>query len=98
MASGEPVSQVQDDAGIQPGLERTEQDANSVERPFSPDEHHRDAADPPEQRDPPKRLPRADLLEQKVAGNLEQEIAEEENAGAKPVHRLAESEVGQHAQ
>ena len=34
----------------------------------------------------------------RLLGNLEQEIAEEENAGAKPVHRLAEPEVGQHAQ
>src|SRR5262249_61768242 len=74
MTVRKPVGEVKNDSGIKAGLERPEQDSQEIEHARRLDEHHRDAGTSPQQRDPRKRLTRADLLEQEVAGNLEEQI------------------------
>ena len=43
-----------------------------------------------------RRAPNA--IEQQIGGHLEQEIGEEEHAGAEAEHRLADAEIGVHRQ
>ena len=52
----------------------------------------------PEDGDARQRLACADLLQQQVAGHFEQEVADEEDAGAQAVDSLAELQVLQHLQ
>ena len=42
------------------------------------------------------RLAGADLLEKQVARHLEEEVADEEDAGAQSVYRIAEAQIGFH--
>ena len=86
-ADGIPVSEVQDDAGEEAGLEDAEQEARNVELRRRRDEHHRRGDDAPAEHDAQQRLARADPLEHQVARHLEQEVADEEDAGAQAVDR-----------
>ena len=54
--------------------------------------------DTPADHDPGNPDPRPDLLEDHIAGDLEQEVADEEDAGAEAVDRIAEVEVDSHPQ
>ncbi|MNV36341.1 hypothetical protein D3C71_1278140 [compost metagenome] len=61
-------------------------------------EHHAGGNDPPRNHDPRDPDPGPYLVQDDVAGNLENEIADEENAGAQPIHRFAELKLLQHLQ
>ena len=95
---GEPVGQIQDDAGIEAGLEHAEQEAQRIEHRRRRHVHHRDRGQAPADGDAHDGLARADLLQQQVARHLEEEIAEEEDAGAEAVDRLAPFQVVEHRQ
>ncbi len=95
---GVPVGEVQDHAGIEPGLEDPEKEPQHVEERGRGDEHHRHAADPPQEGDPRDGLAGADVFEQQVARNFANEVAEKENPRADAVDGLAELEVAQHLQ
>ena len=83
----EPVRQVQDDAGEEPRLAGAEQEAQRVERPGRLHEHHAGGDESPEDHDAGDPQPRADLLEDDVARHLEEEVADEEDAGARTSRR-----------
>src|SRR6202011_5736865 len=92
------VGEVQNHAGEEPGLCGTEQEADDQEACSTRHESREAGEDAPLDdggRDPD---PRTDLFQDQVAGNLEQEIAEEENAGAPAVDIGAEAEVLVHGQ
>lgn len=91
-------SQVEDDAREEPGLGRAQQEAQEIEHVHAGHEHHARRDDAPGDHDPRDPDARADFVEDDVAGDLEQEIADEEYPRAQPVHRLAELEFLQHLQ
>ena len=93
-----PVGEVQDDAGEEAGLEGAEQEAQHVELRRRLHEHHAGGDDAPADHDAQQRLARADLLQHQVARHLEQEVADEEDAGAQAVDRVAEGQRLLHLQ
>ena len=93
-----PVGEVQDHAWEEAGLEHSEEEAQHVEEGRRGHEHHRHAAGAPEERDPRDGLAGADMFQKQVARHFAQEVADEEDARADAVDRLAEFEIGQHLQ
>ena len=91
---GDPVGQVQDDAGEEPRLRDAEQDAEEVEGPFVLGEHHQRRDDAPADHDPGQPDLGPELAHQDVAGDLKGSVAEEEDAGAQCVGRVREAGVG----
>jgi hypothetical protein len=70
-----------------------EDDPRRVERRDVRDEHRRHRHEPPHDHDPRDPQPRAHALEQQVARNLEDAVAEEEQSGADPVRGVAQMQV-----
>ncbi len=98
LAGGDPVGQVEHDPGEEAGLGDAEQEAEQVEAalPRHEDGRHRDEA--PDDHDPRDPAPRAHALEDQVARDLEQEVAEEEQPRPEAVGLVAEPQVAlQHA-
>jgi hypothetical protein len=62
------------------------------------DECHRARDQAPADHDPRDPLARAEPMQQQVARHLEQEIPDEEDAGAQAVDRFAEAEIVEHLQ
>ena len=93
-----PEGQVQDDAGEEAGLEGAEQEAQHVELHRRGHEHHARGDDAPAEHDSQQRLARADLLEHQIAGHFEEEVADEEDAGAQAVDGVAEGQRLLHLQ
>ena len=90
----EPVRQVQDHAGEEAGLRDAEQEADDVEAQRPLHEHRAGRDDPPRDHDARDPLARAEAVQREVAGHLEDEVGEEEDAGAEAVDRSGEAEVG----
>jgi hypothetical protein len=93
-----PIGQVQDDAREEPGFGRAQQEAQDVEHVHAGHEHHAGGNDAPGDHDARDPDLRAHFVQDDVAGNLENEVADEEDAGAQPVHRFAELQFLQHLQ
>jgi hypothetical protein len=88
-----PVGEEQDDAGEETGFHDTEQEAQDVEADWPLDEHeggcdnapgHHDAGQPPLRPDP---------VQQQVARDFEDGVADEEEPGAKGVRSSANAEI-----
>ena len=77
--------------GIEARFGEAEQEAQHVELRRRLDEHEARREEAPGDHDPRDPDARADLVQQHVARQLEQEIAEEEDAGAEAEHGLAEA-------
>ena len=90
------VGQVENDPREEASLGHAEQKAHPVERPFAFDPHHRRGKNPPGNHDPCDPGPRAEFLQQEVAGDLEQKIADEEYARAGAESHIAQREVLEH--
>jgi hypothetical protein len=93
---GVPVRQVEDDAREEPGLGHTEQEPEQVELPRALCDHHQRRQDAPADHDPGDPHPGTEALQEQVAGNFEEEVADEEDACTKAVDGGRESEVLAH--
>jgi len=82
--------------GKKPASKAPRKKPQNVEGPGRVNEGHAGGHQAPDDHDPGDRLAGADFFEQQVARYLEQEIADEEDAGAQPIDRIAESQVGLH--
>ena len=98
MAHREPLGDVVQNAGEEPGLGRAEQKAHHIEALRPLHERHADGDGAPGDHDPCEPAPCAEAIEHQVAGDLEQEIANEEQACAKAVGRITDADVGAHVQ
>ena len=88
-----PVGQVQHHPGEEPGLGDAEQDAHGVEAPLPDHEHHRHRHEAPPDHDPRDPDPRSHPVQDQVARDLEQAVAEEEQPAAEAVGRVAQVQV-----
>ncbi len=93
IGGGNPVGQIQHHSRKEAGLRHAEQHAHRIEAPLPDDEHHRHRDEAPEDHDARDPQPRADAVEDQVARDLEQAIAQEEQAAAQAVGGLAQAEV-----
>ncbi len=84
---GEPVGQVEDHAREEAGLGDAQQEAQADERPGPLHEGHGGGDQPPGRHDPGDPEPRPEALQHQVAGDLHQEVAEEEDPRAPAEHR-----------
>ena len=97
------MGQVDDHAREEPGLGHAQQEAHPVELPGSLHQGRQRRDDPPGDHDPADPLPGAPLLDEERAGDLQQEIADEEDARhrsrrrslSKPGRSLVILELGQ---
>jgi hypothetical protein len=88
-----PVGEIQHHAGEEARLGDPEHDARDVERRDAGHEHRRHRHESPDDHDPGDPQPRPDALEQQVARDLEQAVAEEEEPGADAVRGVAQMQV-----
>jgi hypothetical protein len=98
VAGREPVGQIQHHAGEEARLDHAQDEAQHIEHGGRGHIGHGHGGRAPEDGDARQRLACADLLQQQVAGHFEQEVADEEDAGAQAVDSLAELQVLQHLQ
>ena len=94
----EPPGQVQHDARIEARFGQAQQEADAVEAPVVPDEGGQAGDDAPGEQDAGDPFARADPVQDQVAGDFRQEVADEEHAGAKSEHGLGEAERVLHRQ
>ena len=97
-ADGNPVGEIEQDAGREAGLGRAEQEAQQVETPLPLDAHHQRGDHAPGDHDARHPEPRPDAIEYQVARDLEDKVTDEKDAGAKPVDSFGETEVVAHGQ
>ena len=94
LAGREPVGEVEDHAGEEAGLRHAQQEAHGVEAHGAGHEQRAGRDDPPRDHDARDPLARAELVQREVAGDLEEEVGDEEDAGAEAVDGAGEAEVG----
>ena len=82
VAGRKPVAQVQDDPWEKAGFGSAEQEAQDIETHRPLNKRHGARDDPPGEHDPGNPYPRTDAMQDEIRRHLEQEIADEENAGA----------------
>ncbi|KAG0731879.1 hypothetical protein G6F23_014872 [Rhizopus arrhizus] len=75
-----------------------QQEAQDVETGGRLDEHEHAGQDAPRDHDARDPAPRAQPVHQQVARHFEQEVADEEHAGAQAEHGFAEAQVLRHLQ
>jgi hypothetical protein len=80
--------------GIEPGLGRAEQEPHDVERDLALDEHHQSAQRTPGDRDPGDPPSRTHPEHGEVARDLEERVADEEDARAEAEGRRPDPDVG----
>ena len=88
-----PVGQVQHHPGEEPCFGDAEQHPHRIEAPLPDDEHHRHRDEAPADHDSRDPDARADPLQDQVARDFEQAIAEEEQAAAESIRGIAQPEV-----
>ncbi|KAG1435801.1 hypothetical protein G6F57_020956 [Rhizopus arrhizus] len=93
-----PVGQVQDHTGVETRFGQAQQEAQDVETGGRLDEHEHAGQDAPRDHDARDPDPRAQPVHQQVARHFEQEVADEEHAGAQAEHGFAEAQVLRHLQ
>ncbi len=98
LARREPIGEIEDDAGEEAGFGDTEQEAHDVEARLPADQGHGGGDDPPAHHDARDPDARAESLQREIARHLEQEIADEEDAGAGSEHRRREAEILVHGE
>src|SRR5260370_8068949 len=96
LARGEPVGEVKDDAREKSGFRDAEQKAQQVEAFGAARQHHRHRDDTPRNHDSADPDTRADPPQHEIAGYLEYEIADEEDAGAEAEGGGAQPELAVH--
>jgi len=84
--------------GKKAGFRDAEQKAHHVEHGRRGDEHGQHGDHAPRDHDPRDPHSRAHLVKDHIARNLKEEIADEENARAKAINRIAQAEVARHLQ
>ena len=94
LAGWEPVGEVEDHAGEEAGLGHAQQEAHGVEAQRAGHEQRAGRDDPPRDHDARDPLARPEAVQREVAGDLEEEAGDEEDAGAEPVDGAREAEVG----
>ena len=93
-----PVGQIQDHPGEKTRLRDTQQKAQDVKSCRRSHEQHRGRDHRPGQHHARDPQARPDAVQHDVARDFEEEVADEENAGAQAVDRLAEPQIAQHLQ
>jgi hypothetical protein len=93
MGTREPVREIENDTREEPRLGDPQKEPENVERRLAPDEHRARGDEPPEDHDARDPDPGPHPLEDEVRGDLEQEVADEEHAGADSIHGIAEAEI-----
>ena len=94
----EPQGQVEDDTGEEAGFRSTQEQAHDVEAVFAANEGHRAGQDAPGEHDAGDPPTRAEAFQEKIGRHLEQEIAEEEDAGAKAIGGGRDVQILPHGQ
>ncbi len=98
MAHRKPLGDVVENARKEPGFRRTEQKAHQVKTLWPLYECHADGDGAPREHDARKPAPGAETVEHQVAGNLEQEVANEEQPRTQTVRGVTNADVGAHVQ
>src|ERR1700737_194412 len=93
-----PIGQIENDARKETGFRHAEQKAHCVEAPDPADDRHQCGDDTPGHHDPRDPAAGAEFFERQIARHLEDEIADEEDAGAPCEHRRREFQLGIHGQ
>jgi hypothetical protein len=93
-----PVTEVDDYSGKESGLSRAEQKSQPVKLSLRLYEAHKYGDDAPGNHDAGNPAPRTPFFDDNAAWNLQQEISDEEDAGAKTDHLVVELKVGPHLQ
>ncbi|MNS66568.1 hypothetical protein D3C72_997870 [compost metagenome] len=91
-----PARQVVDHARREARFEDAEQEAHGVERRHIAHEQHAGRGNAPQHQDAAEGLARANARQHQVARDLEQHVADEEDAGAHAVGRVREPQVALH--
>jgi hypothetical protein len=94
----EPEGEIEDDAGKEARFRHPEQKAHYVEADRPGDEAHGGGDQPPGDHDARDPGSRAHPRQHEIARDLEQDVADEEDAGAEPEHRGREAEIGVHGE
>ena len=84
--SRKPVGEIENHAGEKTRLGGAKQQSHGVKRPRPDDKCRSRREKSPGDHDPGNPEPRADFLEQQVAGNFKQEIGNEKNSAAEAEH------------
>ncbi len=93
LACREPIGEIEDDAGEEARFGHAEQEAHHVEAGLPADQGHGGGDHPPAHHDARDPDARAESLQREIARDLEQQIADEEDAGAGAEHRRREAEI-----
>src|SRR5688572_13706859 len=91
-----PVAEINDHAGEETSFGKSQQEADDVELRGVLDESHHRRKNPPRDDDACEPLSCAPAFDGEVTGDLENEIADKENAGAEPEDLRIEAEVARH--
>ena len=97
LRGGEPEGQVEQDGREESGFGRTQQEADDVEGGLAVDQEHGGGEDAPADQDAGDPLAGAVAVHAAVAGDFQQGVAEEEDAGAETVGGFGEADVALHA-
>ncbi len=92
--SGEPVGEVQDDAGEEARLGHAQQEAQHIEGGFIVGKHHRGRHQAPGDHDAAHPDARANAVHDQIAGHFQQRITDKEHAGTKRKGSVADAGIG----
>ena len=98
LRGGEPERQVEEDGREEPGLGGTQQEPDDVVGGFTVHQAHGGGEDAPGDEDAGQPLAGAEPVHAGVAGNLEEGVAEEEDAGAEAVGGGVQADVLAHGE
>ena len=98
LRGGEPQRQVEQDRREESGLGGAQQEPDDVVGAFAVDQAHGGGEDAPRDQDAGQPLPGSEPVHARVAGNLEEGVAEEEDAGAKAVGSSVQANVLAHGE
>jgi hypothetical protein len=84
LARSRAEGEIENDAGEEAGFRHPEQETHDVETRLAGDERHGGRDQPPADHNAGDPDPRAEALKRKIARDLEQNVAREEDAGADP--------------
>ena len=93
-----PVGQIENDAGEEAGFRHAEQEAQHVEAHLAADGRHQRRDDAPGHHDAGDPAAGAEFLQREIARHLEDEIADEEDAGAPGEDQRRELQIRVHGQ
>jgi hypothetical protein len=93
----DPEAQEEDGAGEEAGLGHAQDEAQDVELLHVAHPGEQQGDDAPADHDAGEPAPGAELVKGKVAGDLQQDVADKEDAGCETELRCREGEVGVHA-